>query len=194
VAKPGATAAENEVGSLFAEPLFRSEVLAHLRADRVLSEPVRQEALALAERWVEKPSTFNEASRAVASRPGAGFAGYRVALQRAEIACRLMPFEESYYTTLGMAEYRLGKYQEALTTLTRADELNQADYGGPVPADFALLAMTRHQLRDNNRTQASLTQLRETLQNPDWAGNEDAQRLLNEAEALLAGRALPPKK
>ena len=58
-----------------------------------------------------------------------------------------MPFEGPYQTTLGMAQYRLGKYQEALTTLTHADELNQAAQGGPVPADLAFLAMCRYQMR-----------------------------------------------
>ena len=138
--------AEREVRSLFAKPLFRSEVLASLRADPVLSEPVRQEALALAERFVELPHYLDQASRAVAGRPGAEPSAYRLAVERAEIACRLMPFEGSYHTTLGMAQYRLGKYQEALTTLTHADELNQAAQGGSVPADLAFLAMTRYQI------------------------------------------------
>jgi WD40 repeat protein len=186
--------AEQQVRSLFAKPLFRSEVLAHLRADPVLTEPVRQEALALAEGFVEYPFSLDQASRAVASRPGAESSAYHLAVQRAEIACRLMPFEGPYQTTLGMAQYRLGKYQEALTTLTRADELNQAAEGGSVPADLALLAMTRYQMRERDRAQASLTQLRETLQKPNWARNEEAQRLLKEAEALLAGPASQPEK
>src|SRR5262249_22865859 len=173
--------AEKGVKSLFYKPLFRSEVLAHLRADPVLSEPVRQEALALAERFVESPYHLDRASRAVAGRPGAAPSAYGRAVQQAEIACRLMPCEGSYQTTLGMAQYRLGKYQEALTTLTRADELNQAAQGSPVPADLALLAMTRYRMRERDRAQASLTQLRETLQQPNWAPNEEAQRLLKEA-------------
>jgi WD40 repeat protein/tRNA A-37 threonylcarbamoyl transferase component Bud32 len=178
----------------FIKPLFRSEVLANLRADLALTEPVRQEALALAERFVESPFHLNRASRAVASRPGAERSAYRLAVQQAEIACRLMPFEGSYHTTLGMAQYRLGKYQEALTTLTHADELNQAAQGGPVPADLAFLAMSRYQMGERDRAQAILTQLRETLQKPKWAGNEEAQRLLIEAEAVLAGQVLQPEK
>jgi WD40 repeat protein len=186
--------AEQKVGSLFVKSLLRSEVLAHLRTDPVLSEPVRQDALALAERFVENPAILNRASRAVASQPGAKPCAYRLAVQRSEIACRLMPFEGSYHTTRGMAQYRLGKYQEALNTLTHADELNQAAEGGSVPADLAFLAMTSYQMRQRDRAQASLTQLHETLQKPDWARDEEAQRLLKEAEALLAGRALQPEK
>ena len=64
--------AEKAVVILFGKPLFRSEVLAQLRADPVLSEPVRQEALALAERWVEYSPTLNRVSRAVTVRPGRG--------------------------------------------------------------------------------------------------------------------------
>ncbi len=180
--------AEQKVRALFLKPLFRSEVQAQLRTDRTLREPLRQAALALAERMVESPAAFNRASRTVASRPGAEPAAYRLALQRAEIACRLMPFEGSYHTTLGMALYRLGKYPEALTTLTHADELHQAAHGGPDPADLALLAMTRYQLRDKDRAHASLDRLRETMQQPNWARNEEAQALRKEAEALLSGR------
>jgi WD40 repeat protein/tRNA A-37 threonylcarbamoyl transferase component Bud32 len=186
--------AEKEVRPLFGKPLFRAEVLAHLRADPALSEPVRQEALALAERWVESPTALNRAGRAVACRPGADPAAYRLAAERAGIACRLMPFEGSYHTTLGMAQYRLGQYQEALATLTRADEFNQAAQGGPVPADLALLAMTSYQLREKDRAQANLNRLREAMQVPKWSRNDEAQSLLSEAETLLTGQPLPPEK
>jgi WD40 repeat protein len=185
---------ENRVYSLLRDALLRPEIVARLRADPALSEPVRQEALALVERVVGGPNTFNQASRAVASRPGAAPAAYQRAEQQAEIVCRLMPFECSYQTTLGMAQYRLGKYQEALTTLTHADELNQSADGGSIPADLAFLAMTRYQLREKDRAQASLDRLRETMQKSNWARNEEAQRLLKEAEALLAGRATQPEK
>jgi tetratricopeptide (TPR) repeat protein len=186
--------AESVVMSLFAKPLFRSEVLAHLRADPVLSEPVRQEALSLAGRWVEYPARLNRFSRAVAYRTGAERSAYRIALQRAEIACRLMPFEGSYHTTLGMAQYRLGRYEEALTALTHAEELNQAAQGGPVPADLAFLAMCHYQMRQWDRAQASLIRLREATQKPNSNRDAEAQSLLKEAEALLAGRALQPEK
>jgi WD40 repeat protein len=186
--------AENRVYSLLRDALLRPEIVARLRADPALSEPVRQEALALAERVVEGPTTFNQASRAVANRPGATPAAYQRAEQQAEIVCRLMPFEGSYQTTLGMAQYRLGKYQQALTTLTHADELNQSADGGSIPADLAFLTMTRYQMRERDRAQASLGQLRQTMQKAIWAQNVEAQGLLKEAEALLAGRASQPEK
>ncbi len=186
--------AEAVVMSLFRKALFQHEILASLRADRSLSEPVRQEALALAERCAGFPRVLEQASRAVAARPDAEPAAYRLALQRAESACRLLPFEGSYQTTLGMAQYRVGKYPEALAALTRADDLNRAALGGPVPADLAFLAMTRFQMHETARAQAALTELRETVRQPEWARNAEAQRLLKEAEALLAEHEARPKR
>ncbi|MHB1556720.1 MAG: WD40 repeat domain-containing serine/threonine protein kinase [Isosphaeraceae bacterium] len=186
--------AEAAVRSRFRMALLQHEVLASLRADRSLSEPVRQEALALAERCVGFPKVLEQASRAVVARPDAEPAAYRLALQRAEVACRLLPFEGSYHTTLGMAQYRLGKYPEALATLTHADDLNRAALGGPVPADLAFLAMTRYQMHEAAQAQAALTELRETVARSQWARNAEAQRLLKEAEVLLAGREARPEK
>ena len=122
--------AEREVRSLYAKALFRSEVVATLRAKPALSEPVREEAVALAERLRGLPLYFDRASRAVAGRPGAERSAYDLAAQRAELACRLMPFVGSYQTTLGMAQYRLGKYQEALATLTARTSSTRRLEGG----------------------------------------------------------------
>jgi WD40 repeat protein len=186
--------AEQTVRSLIYKALLRSEIVAQLCADPALSEPVRQAALALAERFEESPFYLDRASRAVSSRPGAGAAAYRRAIQQAEIACRLIPFEGSYHTTLGMAQYRLGRYQEALATLTRADELNQAAQGEHAPEDQALLAMARYQMGEKDQALACLNRLRETMRKPQSVRGKEVQSLLNEAEALLAERALQPEK
>jgi WD40 repeat protein/tRNA A-37 threonylcarbamoyl transferase component Bud32 len=186
--------AEEQVRLLLNKPLLRPEVRARLRADPALSEPVRQEALALADRVVESPRAFDQASRAVASRPGADAAAYQLALQQAEVACRLMPFDGMYSTTLGMAQYRLAKYPDALTTLTRADELNRTAGGAPVPANLALLAMTRFKLGERDQARASLESLRKVIQEPVWARNAETQALLKEAEALVTGSDVPHEK
>jgi hypothetical protein len=93
-----------------------------------------------------------------------------------------------------MAQYRLGRYQEALATLMRADELNQAAQGGHAPADLAFLAMALYQMGEKDRAQASLNQLSETMQKPHSARDQEAQSLSKEAEALLAGRLLQSEK
>jgi WD40 repeat protein/serine/threonine protein kinase len=112
------------VESLFGRLFLRSEVVAALRADAHLSEAVRQEALKLAETFAENASALNNASRAVVRRTGADAAAFQQALRQAEAACRLFPDNADYLTTLGVAHYRVGKYQEAVQALTRSDQIN----------------------------------------------------------------------
>ena len=67
---------------------------------------------------MENAEALNRTSRAVVRRPDAGPSAYRRALQQAETACRLAPYRDAYRTTLGIAQYRVGKYREAVDTLT----------------------------------------------------------------------------
>jgi tetratricopeptide (TPR) repeat protein len=150
-----------------------------------LPEQVRQEALAVAGRLTENPAALNQASRAVARRPGAEPSAYDLALRQAEGACRLLPFEGSYHTTLGMVQYRLGKYADALATLTRAAELHEAASGQLDPADLAFLAMTHFRLDQRDQAKQILSALREAMQLPNKNPSQESQELFREAETLL---------
>src|SRR5262249_56690028 len=107
----------------------------------VLSEPVRREALVLAEQIPEHSGRLREASRSVVRKPGAEPAAYRLALRQAEAACRLIPDDGYSLTALGIAEYRVGRYREAVATLERADRLKQDLRQSPDPPDLAFLAL-----------------------------------------------------
>jgi tetratricopeptide (TPR) repeat protein len=109
---------------LFAKPLLRSEVLAAVREDATIREPVRHEALKLAETFPENANALNNASWMVVCEPGADPAAYQRALCQAEAACRLAPDNSYNLNTLGVAYYRVGKYPEALQTLTHSDRGN----------------------------------------------------------------------
>src|SRR5262249_9351672 len=113
--------ARSLVRSLFAQPLLRSDVLAAIRVDVTISEPVREAALKLAETFPEKAGALIDASWAVVRQPGVDAATYQRALRQAEAACRLVPDEGECLLTLGVAYYRVGKYPEALQTLTRSE-------------------------------------------------------------------------
>ena len=71
---------------------------------------------------------------------------YRQALRFSEAACQLESKNAHYLTTLGMAHYRLGNDDKALETLLRADQIEEPESEGPIPAQLAFLAMTRHRL------------------------------------------------
>jgi hypothetical protein len=183
--------AEQQVHALYAQPLLRPEVLERLRADPALSKPVRQQALALAESVPENPVHLDEASRTVVRQPGAAPAAYRLALRQAEAACRLIPQGGSLLTTLGMAQYRVGQYREAVATLTQADRINSVAPTGPIPEDLAFLALAQHRLNQPDQARAALGCLQATMKRPEWASNEEARGVLREAEAIEQDLAFP---
>ncbi|HMC66429.1 MAG TPA: hypothetical protein VKI65_15955, partial [Gemmataceae bacterium] len=167
----------------------KDEMLERIRRDQTISEPVRQQALSWMEGYRESPYQLNAASRAVARRTHEKPAAYRLALRQAEAACRLEPNIGPYLTTLGMAQYQLGQYPEALKKLTQSDKMNSAKFEASHPADLAFLAMTHHQLGHKAQAAATLARLREVMKNPEWATNAEAKDFLQEAETLIEGKA-----
>jgi hypothetical protein len=86
---------------------------------------------------------------------------------------------------MGIAQYRVGQYKEALETLTQSDQLNTVRFNSSIPGDLAFLAMAQHRLGHQEPAQAALQRLREAMKTPRWANNTEAQAFLREAEACL---------
>jgi WD40 repeat protein len=177
--------------SLFLRPLLREEVMERLRADPGLSEPVRQAALGIAQRFpAGEPRLLNHVSWETVKTAGRTAAEYLRALRQAEAAVAMEPDNGDYLNTLSVAQYRVGQFQKerypnALATLTRCDQ-NE-------PATLAFLAMTQHHLDQKDQARATLTRLRESLTKPAWAANVEARAFLREAVELIEGTATPPK-
>jgi Flp pilus assembly protein TadD len=130
----------------------------------------------------------------VVLKPGASVEAYCHALEQAEEACRLEPKNSAYVSTLGMAQYRLGQYQAAVATLVSSEKLSATPVVGSNPTSLAFLAMAQYQLGQKEQAQATLTQLRETLTKPPWSNiSQHYAALLQEAENLLGGQAIPAK-
>jgi len=165
---------------------LRSEVIRRLEQGDWLRPEVRVRAREMASHLAENPSLLNAASWGVVARPNAAVESYALALRQAEAACRLESDYGVYLNTLGVAQYRLGKYQEALDTLTRSDKLNSVS--GRQLADVSFLAMANFKLGQKEKAEAFLVQLRQLMKQPAWPGNAEAQGFVREAEELLAGK------
>jgi WD40 repeat protein/serine/threonine protein kinase len=183
--------AERLVESLYNKAMFRSDVLESLRADPAPSEPVRREALALAEQIPENPNRLWEASWDVVRRPGAEPAAYRLALRQAEAARRLVPDDGTYLTTLGVAQYRVGEDLEAVAALEQADRLRKDLQQSPDPLNLDVLALAHHRLGQADQARAALSRLRELMKRPERASDEQGQAFLHEAEALELDLVFP---
>jgi WD40 repeat protein len=171
----------------------KAGIIEKIRTDTSLSEPMRQEAILLTEKYQEDPEDMVLASRIVVAKSGKDRAAYRIALHQAERACQLVPDNGSYLSTLGMAQYRMQKYGEALKTFERAEKAKSTG-STPEPVNLAFLTMAQHQLSKSDEAKTLFAQLKDAMAKSEWAKNSEAQILFQEAASLMEPGALRAKK
>jgi WD40 repeat protein len=177
------------VQSLFETLRLKAEVVTRLRKDRTLSDPERELALRVVQGFREDPEELDRAAREVARSRDLARERYDLAHRQVEEAVRLAPGNGLFLNTLGVAQYRVGQYAEAVATLTQSDKFNAARFKSSIPADLAFLAMAQHQLGRKEQAQATFGRLRDALmKQPFWAKDAEAPGFLREAEALLQGK------
>src|SRR5262249_40300292 len=88
---------------------------------------------------------------------------YRWRLRLSEKACQLRPENRNLLNTLGVAQYRVGRFREALLTLTQSNQLNIEQFKRSIPEDLAFLAMSHHQLGQREQALSDLGRLREIM-------------------------------
>jgi len=109
------------------------------------------------------------------------------ALDHAEQAATLLPDNPNIINTLGVAQYRAGKYAEAITTLARSTAIS-AKLGKPQPSDLAFTAMARSKFGQDDEARAVLATLRALMSQPLHTKNPESQGFLREAEQLIEPR------
>jgi WD40 repeat protein/tRNA A-37 threonylcarbamoyl transferase component Bud32 len=176
----------SSVEDLFDQLLLREKVLDALRKDVTLNEADREFALSVAQTHSEDARAWNEAAWNVVKNRDAGKDAYARALRQAEAAVHLAPEAGYILNTLGVAQYRMGRYADALATLTKSEKLNAAQIGWQ-PADLAFLAMTQHRLGKKDEAKATLDRLGKVMKQPRWAKDAESAGLLREAEGLIEG-------
>jgi hypothetical protein len=177
---------------LFARPLRKADVLEYLGNSPSLAPQVRQTVLTLVERFHEEadPQKYHDAAWPVIRHPYANIFMCQLALTQMKAANGLVPDNSPYRIALGVARYRLGKFQkerypEAQATLAQCDP-NQ-------PATLAFLAMTQQQLGEKEQARATLARLQEAMKKPEWATNAEAEAFRREAAESIEGKPALPK-
>lgn len=172
---------------LFALPMTKVDVIAAVQHNKTITEGTRQKALELAERYKEEtdPKKYAAAAWQIVRHPYSNTILRRYALAQAQIACRQDQKNPSYACTLGVAQYRLGLFQEALPTLRRAESLVPAISKERLNLKImALLAMTLHRLDQKEKALTTLAQLQAITKQPGWVVDEEVNELMSEAEGL----------
>jgi dipeptidyl aminopeptidase/acylaminoacyl peptidase len=183
-------AALSLLDALFARPMLKRDVVATIAADRTIPASVRRKALVLAESYRDDPQRFAKASWAVVAKGCAATEQFRRALVWAETARRLGPENRFHLLVLGVAQYRVGRYRQAVETLRRVCQVPASGFkASPFPAGLAFLAMAEHHLGHTEQAQADLARLRALLKQPALANDEVALSYLRAVEDLLKGKA-----
>jgi WD40 repeat protein/serine/threonine protein kinase/tetratricopeptide (TPR) repeat protein len=164
---------------------LRHELIARIEKDALVRSQVRIRALDMAKRWREDPDQLHRESWAVVGRHDVHPDAYAFALKQATVACRSAPDNGVYLRTLGAAQFRAGKYPEALVTLSRSDQINSASKEGRHPGDVAFLAMTQFKLGHLEKARAAIGLLDQLMKQSHWSSNMEAQRFRREAAGLL---------
>lgn len=130
---------------------------------------------------------LNDSAWWIVRRPGRPPELYEMALRAAEAAIRLGAESAARQNTLGVAQYRVGRFADAVATLKRSDELHTADGGKPQVADWAFLAMAHFRLGEFEQAGRCLAQAEGIVGAAEKLSDED-KTLLAEARNLLAAR------
>jgi tetratricopeptide (TPR) repeat protein len=181
------------VNHLLANGMLKEEVIALVAADSKLAQPLRETALEFARGSEENAEALNNSSWSIVRQATRSGAEYARALLQSEAACRIRPYAGYYVGTLGVAQYRVGRFADAVTTLTRASELNAKQRGGPHPANIAFLALAQHQLAHRGEAKKLLDELRKLLQQDRWKNDDESQAFLREAEVMIEPKPNPPQ-
>jgi WD40 repeat protein len=176
---------ENEAFALthghFARPYLKAQVIEELRKNRTITDEVRRRALDLAQLYTDEPDRFQQAAWEVIRHRGAAEGTYRRAHDWIQIALQLEPNRGVSLTSLGITQYRLERYAEALDTLVRAAKLDQA----AEPANLAFQAMAEQALGHVEEAGARLNDLRQVMKKPGLARDEEALSFLAEAQSCV---------
>jgi WD40 repeat protein/serine/threonine protein kinase len=181
------------VSRLFTYGRLKDEVVERINSSS-LDAQVRERALALAEGYTEDPEYLNNTSWALIRRPGGKREDFALACRRAQTACALDPRNAMYLGTLGVAQYRLQQYAEALKSLTEADLIYKEISGNSHPGDQAFVAMAQHQLGRLDEARETLRRVRIAMDQPRWTNDEETRAAWREAEELLNEPAEKPSK
>jgi tetratricopeptide (TPR) repeat protein len=135
--------------------------------------------------------SMQDACWRVVREPGLPPADYETAERAARRFLELKPDAFAVVNTLGVVQYRLGRYREAIETLTESDAYYSKENDGGIVEDVAFLAMAHLKLGERDKAQQEYERLQRVMQTPRHINNEEARSFAEEARLAFA-EAEPP--
>jgi uncharacterized protein HemY len=121
-------------------------------------------------------------------RAGQSPTDYQRGLRLIAEALRIRPDDITLRNTLGVAQYRNGKWKEAVDTFEKSLAMGERLPAGPFPHDMAFLAMTHAQLGDFDLAATMLARADEAAKSPRWRNDDELREYLSEARQTIDER------
>ena len=183
-------AAVDLVQALFERHRLKEDVLAALRSDRSTDPAIRAAAIEIAERRGEDAQGLYESAWLTVLRPAGTPELYLRSLRELEAACRIVtadpPRLGQYQHALGLALYRVGRFDDALR---QVDRLNAPSAGERLcrrgRSTWPSAALASQKLGRFAEARASLEQLRKLVGTEGDSSDQEAIGFLEEAESVV---------
>ena len=115
---------------------------------------------------------------------------YETAASGAKTLLAEKPQDATCRSLLGMAEYRLGRFDEAVEHLAEAEDGTAGHETMDSVQRLSFLAMANFRRGEVAKAQATVVRLRELMTNEAVAKNKDTRAVFAEAEAMISGRGM----
>ena len=144
----------------------KQSVVEHVKHDPCLTDKQRRDALSIARDDYNVANFLNNSSWDVVRSKESTPTGYQHSYDLALEAGRLAPKDGLILNTVGVAQYRLGHYPEAIKLLSESYALNKESRLGEQPADVAFLAMSYARLGRAQEAKAEMVILDRLMRIP----------------------------
>jgi serine/threonine protein kinase/WD40 repeat protein len=172
--------------------LSASELMSRIDADANLGAELRARVQTYLQAFGENAARLNSDAWQIVQRADQSAERYRDALAWALFATALEPKDSLFRRTLGVAQFRMGRFDEAVATLGRSSSAHRN--GRPRAEEYAVLALCHHALGQTEECRRYQEGLEELMATTFWQSDPAARALQRELRDRLAAPSVvaPP--
>jgi tetratricopeptide (TPR) repeat protein len=163
----------------------QKDVVAQIKHDPNLTDSQREEALLCAEDKPAIAELLNDSAWDTLRYAGNSQHHYERCIELALEACRLAPTDGMILNTLGVAQYRVGQYKQAVETLGQSYAINRTGEFGEHPADVAFLCMSYAKLDRTTEARDEFDKLKRLTRLRFWHDDLECQAFYREASEVM---------